>query len=373
MKHSHPKPRIPTLALVAVLSTVLAAACGKGPAATAAHSPAPSASVAATSSGPLDCRLPVVGFHAPVSKQESQSNPSADLYSQQGTGGFFDFKTGTYTAAADSNTSYVASARAWLPVQPQAISPDGTSYVVTKSPSVSSTPPASSLYLVDVRTKAQKLLFTAPDGDGAYVIAYTSDGVYVDTLPNQPTNGRQASDLLLIDPVSGSHHSVPGGKPKTGVYQLAWMTISGGAAWGMALTFPNGQSQPYVVTLERLDIQTGAVADWFTTPSPFRVDGLDANDHPILALFAGQLTATLTLVSAPNRATTIQPEGGTYAQAQGQGLRDSHGTWFGSEDGSIWLYSAGSLKKVATIPPQPGATNTPYDPLVARAIAGPCV
>ena len=68
------------------------------------------------------------------------------------------------------------------------------------------------------------------------------------------------------------------------------------------------------------------------------------------------------------------PQGGTYIQVQGVGVRDAHGTWFGSADGSIWLYTfTGTFEKVAAEPPRSGATRVPYDPNAARTIAGPCV
>ena len=47
--------------------------------------------------------------------------------------------------------------------------------------------------------------------------------------------------------------------------------------------------------------------------------------------------------------------------------------WFAGSDGSIWLCASGVMTKVATIPPRPGATGEPYDPLAWRRIAGPCL
>ena len=107
----------------------------------------------------------------------------------------------------------------------------------------------------------------------------------------------------------------------------------------------------------------------------FTVTGFDAANHPILAVFGPSVNQTVTtnlaLVSATEHSVAIKPQGGTFIQGQGQGLSDSHGTWFGSADGSLWLYTASrGIEKVASVPPQPGGGGVPYDP--TGGIAGPC-
>ena len=362
--------------LALLISALLLAGCGGTVAAT--HSPTPTVQPqASTDAAALQCRLPVAGFVPPGPKGVPDPSIGPDGQpSQKGTGGFFDLRSRTYTPAADSDRSYLAAVNAWLPVLPQAIAPDQQSYVEGRAHTgISTAPPTTTLYVVDVRTKARRLLFTAPDGDMAYVLAYAAAGVYVETLSS---TGPGPSALVLIDPVSGSQHSVPGSQAKTGVYQQAWIAISGDAAWGSAITFPNGQSKPYIVTLVRLDLKTGAAADWYSSKSSFTVAGFDAANHPILASFAPtvdqNITTNLALISAPGHSVAIKPQGGTYIQGQGQGLSDSHGTWFGSTDGSVWLYTASrGIEKVASVPPQPGGNGVPYDPHAWRSIAGPCV
>ena len=50
-----------------------------------------------------------------------------------------------------------------------------------------------------------------------------------------------------------------------------------------------------------------------------------------------------------------------------------HNTWFGSSDARIWLYTpTKGLVKVASIPPRPGGSRSPYDDHGWRTIAGPC-
>jgi hypothetical protein len=362
--------------LALLIPALILAGCGGTTAVT--HSPTPSLQAqVSTVPGVLKCRLPVAGFvpSGPKGVQDNSTGPDGQP-SQKGAGGFFDLSSGTYTPAADSDRSYLAAVSAWLPVTPEAISPDQRSYVEGKVNSGPSTaPPTSTLYIVDVRTKAERLLFTAPAGDLAVVIAYTAAGVYVETLSS---TGPGPSDLVLIDPASGAHHAVPGSQPKTGVSQEVWTAISGDAAWGSAITFPNGQSQPYLVTLVRLDLNAGSAADWYSSKAAFMVAGFDSANHPILAILGQSVDQTMTtnlaIVSAPQHSAAIQPKGGTYIQVQGRGFSDAYGTWFGSGDGSLWLYSASrGFVKVGSVPPQPGASGVPYDPHAWRAIAGPCV
>jgi hypothetical protein len=363
-----------TLALLT--SALILAGCGGTAAAT--HSPTPTVQAQASiDPGVLQCRLPVAGYvpAGPKGVPNNSAGPDGQP-SQKGTGGFFDFRSHSYTIAADSDRSYLAATNDWLPVLPQAIAPDQSAYVEGRARTGASTaPPTTTLYTVDVRTKARRPLFTAPNGDMAVVLAYTANGVYVETLSS---TGPGPSALVLIDPVSGSHHSVPGSQPKAKVFQQAWIAISGDAAWGSAITFPNGQSKPYVDTLVRLDLSTGAASDWFSSKYAFTVAGFDATNHPILAIFgpsASQgVTTSLALISAPNNSVAIKPQGGTYVEGQGQGLSDSHGTWFGSSDGTVWLYTASrGMEKVASIPPQRGGTGGPFDEHAWRSIAGPCV
>ena len=355
--------------LVLLTSTLLLSACGGAAAVPANPSPTPTVQPpASTESATLHCRLPVAGFPPPSPKGvQGNSGPP----SQKGRGGFVDLSSGTYTPTKDSDTSYLAAVNTWLPVPPQAIAPDQHSYVEGKAQAGDSTaPPTTTLYIVDVQTKAKRLLFTAPNGSSALVLAYTAAGVYVETFSS---GGPGPSNLVLIDPATGSHHTVPGSQPKSGVYQQVWIAISGDAAWGSAITFPNGQSKPYVVTLVRLDLNTGSTADWYSSGSPFTVAGFDAAGHPILGLLSENFSMHLALVSAPAQSAAIKPVEGTYVQGQGQGFTDTHGTWFGSGDGSLWLYTAsGGLEKVASIPPQPGGNGVPGDPHAWRTIAGPC-
>src|SRR5437763_1611930 len=111
----------------------------------------------------LRCRLPVGGYVPPASAKGSPEHsigPDAQP-NQHGMGGFLDLASGNYTPAADSDRAYIAGSHMWVPVTPQAIAPDGSSYVVTKlTADANHIIKSASLYLVDVRTRSERLLYT---------------------------------------------------------------------------------------------------------------------------------------------------------------------------------------------------------------------
>ena len=178
------KPAATPTMISLLLAPIVLAACGVA-APVAKPSPSAVATVAAISEDPnLNCRLPVAGFISRT-KQEMQSNPLPEGASgQKGVGGFLDLPSEKFTQVAASDTSYLAGAKTWVPVSPRAIAPDQRSYVLAKTPPYSLDPPTTTLYMVDVATGAKRLLFKPAAGRGAYVLAFTADGVYVETLPS---------------------------------------------------------------------------------------------------------------------------------------------------------------------------------------------
>ncbi len=303
----------------------------------ASHSSPSAAPATATPAGPISCRLPVAGFA--ISPTKAQLETGATVGDQRGTGGFLDLPSGHFTPDQSSDTSYVAASRVWLPVSQQAVSPDQRSYIESRAPQVSAAPPTTTLYLVQVATGASRLLFTAPAGQMAVVLAFTSKGIYASTV----------------------------------IYSV-YTAISGEYAWGTRIT--GSQEQP-LYQLVRLDLTRGTVVVWnHSATMPHFATGFDGAGHPIvngmlIPPAGGQ--ADLRLLSAPDQSTPISITGGTFLQGRGNAVNDTHGTWFGSADGSIWLYSAAKgLEKMANVPPQAGGTGDPYDQHAWRSVAGPC-
>jgi hypothetical protein len=351
-------------AVTVLLTTLLLGACGTAVPPAASR---PSMSPTSTGASTLACRLPVAGFIPASPKGTPDSSVTTDGQSnQKGTGGFLNLPGGSYTPVAASDTSYLASAGVWLPVQPQAISPDQRTYVQARAPKSSPTPPTTKLYLVDVASRSARLLFTAPEGDLAYVLAYVTAGVFVETAPS--TAGGK-SNLELIDPATGAHRPVPGAQPKNAV-ALAWLNVTQDAAWGMFVT--NAQQPTY--KLMKLGLVDGSLAAWYDSPSPFLMVGVDSPGRPILGALNGAAVTKLQVLNAPNQAADISVDGGNFLPGQGTPVSDQHGIWVGSSDGSIWLYTPqGTFKKVATVPPQRGGNGVAYDPHAWRSVAGPCV
>lgn len=349
-----------------LLAASMLVACGTTPVSTASRS---SPSPVTTPSTALSCRLPIGGFIPSGPKGVPDKSIGADGQpNQKGTGGFLDLPSGSFTPVAGSDKSYAASAGVWLPVQPQAISPDQLSYVEARIQQSSATPPTGRLYLIDVRSRAERLLFTAPAGQMTYVLAYTSAGVFVETLSSTGPGG--TADLELIDPVTAIHRAVPVAQPEINAIEVVWLKIDADAAWGMLVT--NAQQPTF--KLMKLSLTDGSVVDWYDVPSPFFFVGVDPKGHPILGSSADPSGTKLLVVSGPKQTAAIQVRGGSFLPGQGQSVTDRHGTWFGSADGSIWLYTAaGSFEKVATVPPQPGGSGNAYDPHAWRSVAGPCL
>jgi hypothetical protein len=352
-----------------ILGAILTCACGASPVSTASHASPSSVPSAAAAPGQLSCRLPVAGFG--ISPTKIQSENGATQPGQQGTGGFLDLPSGKFTPEPSSDTSYLAGSGLWLPVPLEAVSPDRSSYVVGRTPQVSTTPPTTTLYVVEIPSKAERKVLTAPDGRVAFVLAYTSRGIYVETTAS--TGGGQI-DLTLVDPVTGSSRSVPGSQPEAGSIQQAFVAISGDFAWAMVVG--GSPSQPSY-SLVRLSLSDGSVTRWYSAPGPFFVIGFDSYGVPIVALMTTSAATSQTAVAViprPNHVESVQIKGGTFLPGRGLGVTDAHGTWFGGGDGGIWLYTAGQgLDQVATVPPQPGGTGQPYDQHAWRSVAGPCV
>ena len=126
----------------------------------------------------------------------------------------------------------------------------------------------------------------------------------------------------------------------------------------------------------RLGLHDGSLTEWYHSSGLLYVVGFDNAGHPIVFSMSQQLSGgQMVLVSAPNQIVPLPTHGASFLPTHQDGLvTDRHGTWFGSSDGSIWLYTtAKGVVKVASIPPQPGGSGSPYDDHGWRTIAGPCV
>ena len=355
-------------AVVTFIALLFAVACG-GPASSAAVG---SASKPVASPNALACRLPVAGFIEPTGK--GTPDPAGE---NKGAGGFLDLRNGTYTPVASSDQSYVAAADVWLPVSPQSISPDGRTYVASRAATKPGQPASTTaLYLVDVRSRTEHLMFTAPDGDFAFVLSYTSAGIYVETGGASGSSNARPLQLLVIDPATGLRRTVAGTKMPAGATYQAWINVSDGAGWAMLVRAEakDAQAGPGV-DLVRLSLADGTRSTWYSGSGAFVLIGFDWNGHPILQTSAlGAATSTLVAVVGPQQTSIIEAGGGKFNVGRGSAVTDAHGMWVGSSDGGVWLYAPpGSFNKVGTVPPQTDGTGVANDPHAWRSIAGPCL
>ncbi len=349
--------------MAGIAALVAVTACGST--SVARHSMSTPSPAAVGSPATLaSCRLPIGGFVPGAQKGQPDHSTSADGYpNQQGMGGFLDLSTGEYTQVATSDRAYVQGT--WLPVLPSAVSPDRNSYAVTRG---------SNLYLGDAKSRTERLLHAWPAGVLGTVVAFTADGIYVMTLEggNQPQPGGAGPDtqLVLVRTDSGTVSQVPGSARPAGAYAMIWSAVSAGAAWGALMTISAGVATNALI---RLDLATGETAKWWAGPGFPAVSGFDSNGHPLIPTsLAGP--AQLEVITAPGQVTTVAPQGGTFNPGRPSVVSDSHGAWFGSADGAIWLYATdGVFKKVGSVQPNFGGSGQPYDLHSMRSVAGPCV
>jgi hypothetical protein len=162
----------------------------------------------------------------------------------------------------------------------------------------------------------------------------------------------------------------------------AWTGIGGGGAWSKTVKDPPAPSTDVLV---RVDLGDGRVTTWFTATqgSYVNVLGMDSQGHPFLAVTTPSgRGAQVLLLTGPNQATTIDASGyRPPADMSAYAVSDTHGVWFASEDGGIWLHRPGvGLRKVGQVPlpaPVSLAADTlghgpPGPARISVLIAGPC-
>jgi hypothetical protein len=266
---------------------------------------------------------------------------------------------GTYGALA-----YDWQQHRWVPTAPQMISPDGSAYAYPQEYGAGGAMYANRLRVVTVATGNDRLLYTGAFADAP--IAWTSAGIYDVAVGFEVSS----TGLWLIDPATGSARAI--------IKSGGWDVISGGAAWGFGgVIYANGPPDPYPHTVDRLDLTTGKVTNWFTAPYPHNVHvaGLDTAGRPVIVVdhyHVYRLVGPSQAVAMFNSPVMLWD--GTRMQL------DSHGLWFSTIAGieereangpgytplvsDVWLYSyATGLRKVAEF--------TSYTDEIF-SIAGPC-
>ena len=134
--------------------------------------------------------------------------------------------------------------------------------------------------------------------------------------------------------------------------------------------------------LLRLDLQSGVASTWFYRPGAFVGPvGFDRDGHPVLSLTGGNRSSNKGLMLLTGANQTLQM-GGDLSSAPrfASAFGDAQGVWIGAS-GSLWLYRAGSLFKVADVPIAAMGGQTPMaiqnasggsGELPPARVGGPC-
>lgn len=240
-----------------------------------------------------------------------------------GSGGFIAFPGGTFIADPKSGVtvpspspggsspapvgpgygqgypglSYDRAYSRWLAVPYTWVSPDGSRYAH---------PSSDSIYVENVATGA-----TIELGQGhAWAITGVSDQAVYASIVNQ-------SGLWQL-PFSGPARQIT----QTGF----WVAASTGAAYGSATSaVPQGIAN----TIIRLDVNTGAITDWFTRQAAqSSVFGLDAHGNPLIWVsYFSQSYSEMWSTTGPATATPIFSSD-EHLYPSGPPIGDGHGVWF---------------------------------------------
>ena len=289
----------------------------------------------AATASPAACRLPI---SLPLKQGGLQD-------------AFLSFPTGKVTIDPSGNGGiyYDRPFKRWLPfpVDRHAVSSDGASYAYMDH-KVPGTPQQSRLHVVDLSTgKDQSYDLGSPGDVSAYVVVdFAAGGIWLSYAGYESLPG----GLLFLDLATGSlkDTGIPGiTAPVASGQGVIWFTDPG----------PNPQQSGYGIgfTLQarvlRLTTADSRIETWFTKAGVnVSFVGADLAWHPVISTYANQGNVyEMWLAKSPTEAKLIGLPPGDYNL-----IADSHGLWFGSQQG-IYLYSdAGKLQKVSDQPGYPG-------------------
>ena len=265
--------------------------------------------------GTLTCQLPVYLENGP------------DWGNGMTGTGFVGFPAGDFIAdaAGDMMSPYFGrtydwAALKWLPVDSYAVAPDGLSYVIPNNSTIE-------WDLVDARSGTRRALAAMKDWDLA---SYQKEGIYL----VKRGDGSGQPGLWLLDTSTSAIRQVTS--------QGNWTSFGGGGAWDFTSA-----------TLKRLDLESGQVTTWYVSDGRAnQLLGHDQAGRPLLALKHSPGTllfspTDLFELAAPGELVKLMSTDGNSQISVP--VSDQHGVWF-SVGTVIWLYSNGSLHKVATLP-----------------------
>jgi hypothetical protein len=194
--------------------------------------------------------------------------------------------------------SYDRAYSRWLGAPWRAVSADGARYAYA---------PAQGIYVVTVSSGAVTEL---GEGRAWTILSVDAAGVYA-TVPN-------TAGLWLL-PYSGS-------SPRQVTTSGYWQAVGGGAAYGTSTSaVPSGTP----VTIQRLDLATGATADYFTQANhQSQVVGFDGAGVPVIYTNGANDNDVWIGANLELMAFHYEQYYTTGFQPNGPPVADSHGLWF---------------------------------------------
>jgi hypothetical protein len=261
-------------------------------------------------------------------------------FSRQGA--FITFPAATMAIDPNGKGGYFDRAfNRWLPVRREAVSPDGTHYGYVDMGQVL-------LHVVDVISGKERTFSLSAIGAN-YLFDYAAEGIYM-TFGFEGLHG-----LWLVDPSTGSSRQLT-------QVMTPGAIGAGGVIWYSEVNPADPQpintaSSAGILSdqVTRLDPKSGSKTQWLYRPGVgLGVVGLDVNGHPLIDVVNKWMDISSTeLMIAPDTANQKTIKKGPLAGTLVYPVADSHGIWFGSQQG-IYLYSdSGGLQKVSDQPGYP--------------------
>jgi hypothetical protein len=280
----------------------------------------------------LSCRLPVTW------------NDSA------ARAGFLSFPGGVLTqdsSAPRAARFYDRADQRWLPVWRESVSADGKSYAYDSGDLMFHT--GGRVHVVNVTTGADKVVYIDSATVVYKIVDFTGAGIY---LTKGDSEGRSRGLWFL---------SLTGGAPRLINSNVESPMLGGGFGWG--LDFNAADPSPALGGLEgpvnrllRIDLASGVATPWFYRPGAniFTV-GSDSTGEPLVGVIrptdaTGGHSLEIWLVNPSSAAATRLLVASTDAPSPAMvSAIDRYGVWLDGSSGEAWLYSAGSMKIVATV------------------------
>jgi hypothetical protein len=323
----------------AALLAILAVSCSQAAVPvvnSATPNPSPPASPAAFS---LACRLPI--------------------WTPEGGAAFVNFPTGTVSIDSQGprmvgsgwGLYYDRAFSRWLPVPRQAVSPDGQHYAYGKPGADQSQ--VATMHVVDIATGADHV-FATPSTAWFIpysVLDYAGEGIYLSI------NYEGSYGVSSMDPQTGVVHSVA---------KLPDIQASGGNKTFWVGTVNPADPNPLggiglqPNQIDRFSLVDGSRVPWFYRPGTApRVIGSDTLGRPIVWLVTGSngsvdanSVTELILLIDPKSQRSIFKGSSTLLGQNVQTISDSHGTWFGTDQG-IYLFTGAAFMKMSNQPGYP--------------------